>query len=56
MEWSATEVWGGVGLVPMRGGRLRGGGKPTQHIVNGTLLAEPFQTVQHAPHPFPEGT
>lgn len=40
----------------MRGGRLRGGGKPTQHIVNGTLLAEPFQTVQHAPHLFPEET
>lgn len=31
-------------------------GKPTQHIVNGALLAESLQTVQHTPHPLPEGT
>ena len=30
--------------------------KPTQHILNGTLLAESLQTVQHTPHPLSEGT
>lgn len=38
------------------GGQLGGRGEPTQHVVNGTLLAKSSQTVQHAPHPSPEST
>lgn len=45
-------------MLTMGGGQLGGRGSrgPTQHIVNGTLLAKSFQTVQHTPHPFPERT
>lgn len=42
----------GGGVVAGPGWR----GKPTQNIMNGTLLAESLQTVQHTPHPLPEGT
>ena len=42
----------GGGVVAGPGWR----GKPTQNIMNGTLLAESLQTVQHTPHPLSEGT
>lgn len=40
---------------PADSGWQLGREEPTQHIVNGTLLAESFQTVQHTPHSLPEG-
>lgn len=62
---SAREADTGVSRQPQHGGgnvahvdaggQLRGRA-PTQHIVDGTLLAESLQTVQHTPHPLPQGT